>query len=233
MITVYTLAFQEEVLLPSFILHYRALFPGCAIVVYSNESSDKTDKIALDSGCELRIFKTGNTLSDRTYLEIKNSCWKSALTDWVLVADVDERLFITERQLREEEAKGSTIIKSQGYNMVSDNDDQLYDPLSIRRGIRSVSYDKIYLFNKKYIKETNYIYGCHNASPIGKIKYSTPYQCRHFKYYNLAYMIARHAMFAKRLSDHNKKHGLGFHYTYSPEEITKEFNEARNKAVVI
>lgn len=234
MITVYTIAYNEELMLPHFINHYRALFPGCVIVVYDNESTDNTREIAADMYCEVRTFKTGNTLSDRTYLEIKNNCWRNAGTDWVLVCDVDEHLYITERELIFEESKGTTIVRAEGFNMVSDDDNKIYRPTDILKGIRATSYDKLYLFNKRYIADINYLYGCHRANPKGKIKYSSDaYQCRHYKYLNLPYMIRRHAEFAKRMSDHNRQHGLGVHYLYSPQEITKEFNDARKKAITI
>lgn len=232
MITIYTVAWNEEFMLPRFISHYRALFPGCKIIVCDNESTDTTREIASDYDCEVRIFKTGNKLSDSTYLEIKNNWWKDADTDWVLVCDVDEFLYITERQLKEEESMGVTIIKGEGYNMVAPDDERVYEPSEIITGVRAPSYDKLYLFNTAHIYEINYLYGCHKANPSGKIKYAT-YQCRHYKYLNLGYMIHRHALFSQRMSDHNKKHGLGGHYLYTPEEITKEFYDARKKATTI
>lgn len=234
MITIYTIAWNEEIMLPHFIFHYTSLFPTCKIVVCSNESTDRTERIAKENGCEVRVFKTGGKLSDRTYLDIKNNWWREATTDWVLIADVDEHLYIHQGQLIEEEKKGVTIIKSKGFNMVSDNDDQLYKPLYIKRGVRSESYDKLYLFNKRHIQEINYLPGCHKALPKGNVHYSHfAYPCRHYKYYNLPYMIERHAKFSKRLSEDNIKRGYGGHYLYSAAEITKEFNEARKNAVIV
>lgn len=234
MISILTIAYNEKVFLPHFIWHYRTLFPGCKILVFSNESDDGTDQIAIDAGCEVRIFKTNGKLCDRTYLEIKNKVWKEFSTDWVLVCDVDELLQITQKQLEEEDQAGTTIIRSEGYNMTSDDDEKLYDPVWIKKGVRSESYDKLYLFNKKYIQEINYLTGCHKAAPKGKIRYSKyAYQLRHYKYYNLPYMIERHAKFAKRLSEENIKRTWGSHYLYSADEITKEFNDARRKAITI
>lgn len=234
MITCYGVCYNEQILLPFFIAHYRMMFPGCEIVIFDNQSTDASVTIAEQMGCKVIPFNTGNTLSDRAYLDIKNKAWRTASTDWVLLADIDEHLYINQEQLIEEEKNNVTIIKAEGYNMCSDDDKELYSPFDIEKGVRATSYDKFYLFNKKHIKEINYVYGCHRAQPIGQIRFSTKsYICKHYKYYNLPYMIKRHAAFAKRMSEENKVKGLGAHYLYTPEEITKEFNEARLKAVVV
>lgn len=232
-ITIYALAWNEQHMLPFFVAHYAHQFSGlCKFVIYDNESTDRTREIAIEMGCDVRTFTTNNTLSDRTYLEIKNNCWKHADTRWVLIADVDEWCMLTAYDLSQEEKDNVSIIKFHGWNMVNDSDG--LNPNDIKKAVRAKSYDKLYCFDRTKIKEINYVYGCHQAHPVGEIKYSrNAYNCRHFKYLNLPYMIERHSFFAKRMSQHNRQHGLGGHYLYSPEEITKEFNEARNKAVVI
>lgn len=233
MITIYTIAWNEEQMIKHFVRHYVACFPEAKIVVYSNESTDRTNEIAEENCCEVRIFKTGNTLSDRTYLDIKNEVWKEK-KGWVLIADVDEHLYINARMLREQEAQGVTIIRGEGYNMVSDDDKKLYCPFDIHRGIRATSYDKLYCFDARAITDINYLYGCHRANPQGRIKYNTQrFIARHYKYYNLPYILNRHAIFASRMSEHNRKLGLGCHYLYTPDVITKEFNEARKNAVIV
>jgi hypothetical protein len=232
MITIFTLCYNEQVMLPHFVSHYRSMFENPHIVIYDNVSTDSSVSIAKELGCEVRTFITGNTLSDRTYLQIKNACWKQAQTKWVLVCDMDEFCFVTDYDLSQEERDHVSIIKFKAYNMVNDKDD--FNIPEIKKGVRSLSYDKLYCFDRTKIQEINYAYGSHKANPTGQVKYSrTDYNCRHYKYLNLPYMINRHAIFAKRLSDHNRKLGLGGHYLYTAEEITKEFNEARLKAVVI
>lgn len=232
-ITIYCLAYNEQFMLPFFIEHYRTCFPDCHIVVYDNESKDKTRDIAEASGCEVRTFQTGDTLCDRTYLKIKNSCWKDAKTDWVLVCDVDELCEITTGSLAKNMMDETTILRFRGFNMVNQKD-ELISPFEIKEGLRSESYDKSYCFNKKYIQEINYLVGCHKAVPQGKVIPSREvYKVRHYKYLHLPYMIKRHGEFAKRMNPVNKKHGWGGHYLYTPEQITQEFNEARKNAVIV
>lgn len=234
MITIYTLAYNEEYMLPFFIEHYRTCFPDCMIVVYDNESTDKTRDIAEASGCEVRTFRTGNTLCDRTYLQIKNSCWKDATTEWVLVCDVDEFCEITTGDLNKNLIAGVNILRFKGFNMVS-LQDELQSPFEIKQGIRSESYDKSYCFRRTQIQEINYLVGCHKSVPIAsRLVYSREtYTVRHYKYLNLKYMIKRHGEFAKRMNPINIKHNWGGHYLYTPSQITQEFMDAQKNAIVI
>lgn len=232
MITVYTLTYNEEFMLPHFIEHYRSMFPGCRIVVYDNESNDRTQAIAHEANCEVRLNKTGGKLNDVRYLEIKNNCWKDALTDWVLVADCDEHLNIDAEELERQDRFGATIIRANGWNMVNMKDDMNFD--GIVHGVRAKSYDKKYLFKRTMIREINYSPGCHGANPVGKIHESSQsYELFHYKYVNPEFMVKRHAEFASRLSQVNLERGYGFHYQNTEEEIRKEFNDARQNAKLL
>lgn len=222
---IFTLTFNEELFLPHFINHYRERFPNCDIVVYDNMSTDNTVEIAKEFDCEVIPYDTKNKLSDGKYLEIKNNCWRDE-SGWVLVADCDELLDICENDLINETA---SIISVEAYNMVNLNDN--LDIESIVNGVRSTSYDKAYCFNSDKIKEINYSHGCHDCRPIGVVKYSKKkYKAFHYKYINLEYMILRHGIFAKRLSDENILRGFGAHYNYSPERITNEFLDVRKQS---
>lgn len=232
MITIYSLMYNEELMLPHYLEHYKKRFPGCKIVLFDNESTDNSVSIAKDAGCDVRTYSTGGKLDDLTYLKIKNNCWKDAETNWVLVCDIDELCDISEKELSREEGNGSTVIQFHGFNMVNLQDDLHID--TIETGVRAPSYDKLYLFDKSQIKEINYSPGCHGASPAGKIRLSKAiYLCKHYKYINLDYMIARHKMFSQRLSDENKKRGYAVHYSYPPERIAKEFENARLNAQIV
>src|SRR5690242_6609125 len=95
MITVHALMFNESLILPYFVKHYRTMFPDCRIVLFDNESTDNSVKIAHQLDCEIITYQTGGKLSDATYLKLKNSVWKSASTEWVVVCDCDEFLHVT------------------------------------------------------------------------------------------------------------------------------------------
>jgi len=224
--TIYTITYNEELMLPYFIRHYRERFPNCKIVVYDNESTDDTRAISIGMDCELITYSTNNKLSDSTYLEIKNNCWKND-KGWVIVADCDEFLDIWESDLDNEQA---SIISVEAYNMVNIEDN--LDILGITHGVRSTSYDKAYCFNASKIHKINYNAGCHSCSPVGQVSYSKKkYEARHYKYINIDYMIARHAIFAERRSDENIAKGYGEHYAYPPDKIRNEFLTARKNAI--
>ena len=229
MITVHTMAFNEEVFLQYMIDHYRARFPGCHIVINDNESTDNTAKIALENGCEVRTYSTNNQLDDIKMAALKNNCWKNAKTDWVLVCDPDELLNINEQQLKQEEANGTTIIRSEGWNMT--NLENNFDFSNIKYGTRVPQYDKSYLFNKSKIQSINYVCGAHSARPIGNIKYSdTLYKLWHYHCINEDYYILRCKWTAARLSEVNKRHGMGSYYLRSEEDIRAGYKNGQEAA---
>jgi glycosyltransferase involved in cell wall biosynthesis len=232
MITVYTIAFNEEVFIQFMIDHYRSRFKDCNIVVYDNESTDKTREIALNNNCQVISYSTGDKISDSKYLQIKNNCWKQAETDWVLVCDMDELLDLNEKDLVKEESLKTSIIRSEAYNMVNMNDD--YDLANIKHGSRCSPYDKYYCFNKTMISEIRYEPGCHNAKPIGNIKLSQDcYKLYHYKCINPDFQVARYKLYESRLSEENKKNRWGEHYLNAEEQIRNGFPLWRNAAVKI
>lgn len=232
MVTVYTLTYNEELLIKFMVDHYLQRFPECRIVVHDNLSTDQTVKIALEEGCEVIPYDTQNQLSDRRFLEIKNNCWKNALTDWVLVCDLDELLDINETQLKTEEASGATIIRSETYDMINLKDN--LDIAGIKYGVASPLPGKLCLFNKKYVSEINYDPGCHNCNPQGKVVYSKrAYRLYHYASLGESATIERFKIRAARLSPENLKNRWGFHYLMTPEEIREEYATERAKAVKV
>lgn len=233
MITIYTIAYNESILMKFMIDHYKSKFPNCHIILYDNFSTDNTVQIASNAGCEIRYFDTNNQINDNKYLEIKNNCWKDAKTDWVLVCDVDELLNISEEQLLAEDQIGTTIITSEGYNMINMEDN--FDLKNIKNGMRSTQYDKTFLFNKKYITDINYMHGCHTCRPVGtKLKMSnSQYKCYHYRYLNPDYTVERYNLFNNRLSPENRKHGWGIQYTQSEEKIRAEFIGTRINSIKV
>lgn len=232
MITVYTLAYNEEFLMQFMIDHYRVRFPGCEIVIYNNMSTDKTVSIAQANKCRVIPFDTHNQFSDSRHLAIKNHCWKNAQTDWVLVADFDELLDITHEQLAKEEFWGSTIIQNVTYDMINLNKND--DLEAIKYAVPSPILSKTVLFNKKYIHEMNYTPGCHACDPKGTIHFSRHvYNLYHYASLGEEYTIRRFKQNAARLSEENLQNGWGFHYHMTPDEIREEYAIERKKAVKI
>lgn len=231
MITVYTVTYNEELMIQFMIDHYRVRFPGCRIVVYDSISTDNTVKIAYANGCEVRTFEHYGGFQEDRHVAIKNNCWKDALTDWVLVCDLDELLDINANELKMEEQSGTSIVRSEAYDMV-DMEDKL-DLARMKYGARDTGQDKSYLFNKKLVSEINYTSGCHACNPTGTIAYSKrAYKLYHYCYIHYDVTVQRYRVFRARINQEDIKNGVSY-YSETPEEIRNLYTEARREAVKV
>lgn len=231
-ITIYTITYNEEIMLPFFIKWYKERFPNCKIVVYDNYSTDNTEKIALDNDCKVIKYDTNNQLSDSKFLEIKNNCWKESNTNWVIVCDCDEHLDINEEDLKEEERNKVTIISTKGYDVVNMNENYQIDKMNC--GCNSPGYSKKILFNKDKIKEINYLPGCHIANPKGDVVFSYKvYNLLHKMYVNTDFLLKKYERNSKRLSAENIKNGWSYHYKKKKEELVKEIQLKRDTCIKI
>ena len=109
-ITIYLMCFNEEVLLPFTVEYYKKQFPSSTIVVCDNESTDSSLSLAKSLGCEVYSFSTGGVFSEEALTKVRNTIWKTAKSEWVLVGDMDELLCLNEKTLKEEGSKGVTIL---------------------------------------------------------------------------------------------------------------------------
>jgi|SRR3990167_10515618 len=232
MITIYTLTYNEQLLIQFTINHYRERFGNCHIVVYDNMSTDETVKIARANNCEVILFDTDNQYSEGRQIQIRNSCWKKAKTDWVLVCDIDELLDINESELKAENVVGTTIVKTEVYDMINMKDNK--DISGMKYGVKSDLPGKFCLFNRKYIREMNYGPGSHSCKPIGTVIYSNKtYKLYHFNSINENLTIEKFKLRAARMSEENKKNGWGFHYYMTPKQIREEYAAERSKAIKV
>ena len=228
MITIYTIAYNEEIILPFFIKWYRERFPNCRIIIYDNYSTDNTEKIALENNCTIIKYDSNNQIRDDLYLEIKNNCWKSADTDWVIVCDADELLDIDENYLLSTEYD---IIQGKGYEMCG-KDENIE---KINKGIYAHGYSKCICFNKTKVIEINYTPGCHTIDPVPK-NLKTGKEIKnlyHFKWLNYEYVKNRYNLFSQRLSKINKEQKWGYQYNLSDEELLKFNNNLLNNRTEI
>jgi len=232
MLTIYTITYNEELVLPHFIKWYRSRFADCTIVVYDNESTDKTRQIAMKNNCEVVNYYTDNKLSDSEYLKIKNNVWKQADTDWVMVVDCDEFVDVNENDLIEFQNNKKTIISATGYNMC--NVEGLTELADIKHGVRAEQYDKSILFNKNYIKEINYDAGCHTCSPKGVVNYGKGLvNLYHMILINEQALVDKYLRNAYRMSDENKKNKWGHQYLQSEDIIRINYKNGLQLAKLI
>lgn len=227
-ITIYTITYNEEHMLPFFIKWYRNIFPTSKIVVYDNYSTDKTVQIAKENNCEVIYYDTNNQLSDSKYLEIKNNCWKNAQTDWVIVCDADELLDIKTENL----SSNQTLFRSKGYNMC--NVENTGNVLDIKHGIEAQQYDKIICFNKKFITEIDYTPGCHTCEPKGLVIYAKLRPTLlHMKFLNEDLLVTKYKSYASRLSIENLQRKWGYQYKQTENSIRDSYKNHLKIAKII
>lgn len=230
-IEAYILAWNEAETIHLTIKHYKRFCDR--IIIYDNFSTDNTREIAEALGCEIRPFGIAGVLDDKEYLKVKNNCWKGSNADWVIVCDADEILDIkTSYWGYNQLYKKGTIIKTYGFSIFS-NDFPCENWQEITTGIPDEKYSKLCIFNPKAITDINYVYGCHEANPVGDVRYSEGVlNLFHYKHIGGAERVAnRHAMYAERLSDNNKRWKLGYQYQEPREQTIKYFNECLKKSV--
>jgi glycosyltransferase involved in cell wall biosynthesis len=228
-IHVYAIAWNEEVIMPYFLRYYSEFCDR--IVIYDNESTDRTPEIVRACpNAEIRSW-SGNEINEYRYLEIKQSCYRDSRgeADWVIVCDADEFLFhpnIVER-LEFYKNTGVTLPKVTGYEIVPNCELKPEEnlPYVYQSGARATNFDKRMIFNPKL--DVQFAPGCHTLSnhPAGVVESSDSLTLMHFKKLNLPYYISRHTLLGTRLSQYNIQNRFAFHYLWTPEQLTNEYNQ--------
>jgi hypothetical protein len=222
-VAIYSIAYNEELLIPYFVAHYQSRFPGCNITIYDNCSTDNTGQLASNLGCIVQTYDSGGRFCEDKQTETKNNCWKGTNADWVIVCDIDEFLDADLEQLQEE---CGTILRTQGWDMIGGKTRDSFDFYAINHGVKNKMESKPLAFKPHEISEINYVPGAHTCAPVGNVHYSyNIYNLYHYKYIYLDYVIARHKMSAERLSDLNKERGWGAHYLIEEERLCKMYED--------
>ena len=216
-IQTFVLAHQEEKMLPYTMRHYT---PFSEVILLEGHSTDRTVEIAESWGAKVWNYDTNDQVDDRTFLEIKNNCWKNSDADWVIICDADEFVY-SKNLIGILENTEHTIFMPHLFNMFSDHfpttEGQIYE--EVQYGKEGGA--KMNLFRPDQIKEINYGIGCHVAHPEGNVKLCITSEIRtfHMRHLSADYVIKRNAYLNSRRSQENKDHGLGYHLEASPAEV--------------
>lgn len=264
---VYIACFNEEILLPHTIAHYRRQFPNTSIqfTILDNLSTDRSVEIAREVGCNVHSFGSEDIMNEFILTENRNHFWKNPNTlfpkggedgeteadtkaegdakvegdgTWIFMIDMDEWLCIDETQLRQEQERGTTIIRFTGYNVVGESQsadllDILPDEIHrLKKGIRWPSEDKSLCFRIPFIQEMNYAVGAHSCDPKGQVVYSeTAYLNKHMAPLGLAFITKRYEERYKRSKWFSQMFGMNGHYHDNVEKMKNEFHQWLLEAV--
>lgn len=208
-----------------------------SVTIHDNYSDDGTQDIARECGANVRTFGIKGVLDDKEYLRVKNLCWKGSTADYVIVADADEIIWHPHLTgyLEVEKARGTTVIRSVGVNIYSDEMPK-ESWLELQEGLINIDYSKMAIFSPT-LTAIGYEYGAHKANPRGNVVLSSsPLFLLHYRNVGgVQRLVDRHNQYRPRLSKVNKAFKLGVHYLQENDERIRYWNEcnAQKKQVDI
>lgn len=218
-VALYLLCHNEEILLPEAVRHYRGMIPNVEITILDNESTDNSVLLAQQLGCRVRTWSSENQIDDHKFVLLKNNIWKERSRGWVIMADMDEWLCATADDLAREAARGVTVLRVYGLNMVAESnriDLSDIDLHSLTLGFHMSSRDKLVAFRRPDITEMNYGIGAHQASPQGIVVLSThAYVLKHMERLGLPWLRDK---WTKRFARATKMQAEGIALHYSAED---------------
>ena len=142
---------------------------------------------------------------------------------------MDEWLNIDATQLLQEQCAGTTVINTQGYQMVAKSESPSLADLQlsgVHRGHKDFMYSKRVLFQTPAITDINYNPGAHGASPAGQVQLSaTIYKLYHMKFLGLPYLLSNYRKGFARSHD-DRKQELNVHWSDEEEEIRRLYEDA-------
>lgn len=230
---IFLLCYNEEILVPHTINHYSHNLPSCNITVLDNHSTDNSTKILNNLGIRVIQFDSMSHQDEIIQRNLKNSCWNEVRSGWIIVADMDEWLTISENELLEEQNNGTTILSVQGLSMIGNSSSLTLSDIdlqSIQLAEFSHVESKNLCFLRDSIQSMNYRIGGHSCKPVGTIKYSDKiYLNKHMNYLGVQFMEERNKIRFQR-SQQMRKYGWNLHYTTDSSIISKHYVEARGNS---
>ncbi len=223
-------------MLPKTVNYYKSRFPKCIITIYDNMSSDNSVEIAKSLGCTVHSFNTNNMNNVLIKRDIANACWKHVRTGWIIMADMDEWIDITYKDLINEVRQGTTILTIEGYNMIGESNSTTLDDIDltdIKKYVVHKPESKSLCFLRPHICSMNYSVGSHVCNPLGIVRYSSKtYINKHMAFLGLPYIINKITERYKR-SKEMQKQNYSIHYTDDVSKITDKYNKMLNESKVI
>ena len=231
-VNVFLLCFNESPLLPHTVNHYKKYLPSCKITIFDNESTDNSVEIAHNLGCSVISWSSNNIMNEFIQSDIKNNSWKCIKTGWIIMADMDEFICVTEEDLTKEMKLGTTILDIKGYDMIGESETLDLSDINLQEIIKyndKPTESKNLCFLREKITEMNYSYGAHSCNPIGEnLKYSsTTYMNKHMDLVGLKFYINKNIERHKR-TILMRNCGQNIHYLQDKDKIEHVYKERLN-----
>jgi len=236
-IHIFLLCFNEELMLPHTLKHYRSRFPNAVISIFDNYSTDRSVAIAEEAGCRVIPYDSKGQQDEKLLIWLRNHFWKHYVTnDWVIMCDMDEWLDITQEELDEEDKKGVTIITTQGFNMIGESkttDYQDIDLFAIKKGVYSNEMSKNICFKYPDIHSMEFWYGAHRSFPQGRVVFSQKtYLLKHYDMLGQEYIVdKRRRRYAR--NEVSRMGGLNGHYVMEAEKTIEDYQNNLARAVTL
>jgi glycosyltransferase involved in cell wall biosynthesis len=215
---IFIVCYNESVLLPHTIAHYRRTIPYANITILDNESTDGSQDIAHQLGCQIIPWSSQDRMDFYLYNNLKNQCWKH-VNGWVIVVDMDEWLCITDQELEHELQNGTTLLSTRVVDMVAESKNEHLTDIHLHTLNRCVEkQNKMVCFYRNGINEINF--NMDYCYPVGRIQYSfRNYTIKHMSFLGLPF-------YTKKILDrYNRTNGQCAQYTDNINTITNEYNQ--------
>jgi len=230
-INVFLLCFNESALLPHTIKHYKKYLPSCKITIYDNQSTDNSVEIAKLFGCSVISWNSNNIQNEFIHINLRNEVWRNIKSGWVIMADMDEFLCVSEDELLKELNLGRTILQVEGLDMIGESETTELLDIDLQE-IKKYNYNpnesKNLCFLREAIIDMNYEAGAHYCRPTGFIMYSSNvYINKHMNYLGLNFLINKLTTRYER-NQEMIQIGCNGHYTNDLTEIEKRYTTQIN-----
>lgn len=226
-IEIHIIAYNEHIMLPFTIAHYKRMFGDPLIVVHDNNSTDDTVAIAEREGCTVITFATDG-MNDNIHAQIKSQAVMNAQADWVLVIDADEECMINTSDLIDLENRGIDAVEFEGWNIF----DQVESPWDIKQpmGVLCTAYSKPVLIKSHTFQAIQFAAGAHSVIISPKegqiVNWSKgEYKLLHYKHWSCDYNINRSAELGARQSEDNLVRKHSYHFAF-PKSVHEEYFNA-------
>jgi len=242
-ISVYTVCYNEEKMLPHFLNYYTRIAEK--ITVWDNQSTDESVAIAKSyPGVEVKSFDTNGEFSELALTRIRNNCWRSDGADLAIVCDMDEFLYADNDLLVVLERSTEAIFHPVGFQMVSDAFPSNYGSLiteQVKLGVRDEAYSKKIAFRPRLVQDMRFGVGSHQAQPFGLFPlqvyesemHGVNLKLLHYKNLGFEYRFAHNAAIGRRMKTweyHPSGVVLGNHYLYDYERQMSEYLDLRSRS---